>query len=282
MRLAEGRRELATAPSSESKPGANNMRVQVSEELASFLLLGDFPTNKLLEGLPDRDRLSSGLSGGLRTFDGQALRGDLLMTKTSGPGKRTPILKFVVDSEAWVYNRECAVLDDNNWLAIGWQLYDEVRDDWDCLLPLPTQSEDALSEFTPSYVQSCVASRKLMADMVYPQHLLGHLGVYFFLACKPTVANTPIVLPWPRLLRCSEFPRSIATCSEDGCLVKREARTSTLEARRRLSAASSDGWRGRFDRNPRRSWTKKVSLPILELGCWRVTRWRKLSDRQIR
>ena len=118
MRLAEGRRELATAPSSESKPGANNMRVQVSEELASFLLLGDFPTNKLLEGPPDRDRLSSGLSGGLRTFDGQALRGDLLMTKTSGPGKRTPILKFVVDSEAWVYNRECAARCST--ITTGW------------------------------------------------------------------------------------------------------------------------------------------------------------------
>jgi len=102
------------------------------------------------------------------TYDGQALRGDLLMTKTSGPGKRTPVLKFVVDSEAWLYH--------SNWLAVGWKLYDEVREDWDCLLPLPTKSEDALSEITPSYVQSCVASRKLMADMVYPRHLLGSPG----------------------------------------------------------------------------------------------------------
>ncbi|CAE8589491.1 unnamed protein product [Polarella glacialis] len=89
------------------------------------------------------------------TADG--LHGVIMQSKTSGKTKKVAVLHFHVAVDSW--------LSEKGWLSTGFALSQQGgATGRRCLLTLPTEDESALTDIEPSFMQSCAASRHLMAS----------------------------------------------------------------------------------------------------------------------
>ena len=98
----------------------------------------------------------SGIPARSLTFEGGILRGKILISKTTGVGKAVGEMVFTVTDEAWLHSQD--------WLAVGWKLFESSVSDRGFLIPLPSQDFQTLSDKEPSYEQWLTADRKLLAE----------------------------------------------------------------------------------------------------------------------
>ena len=88
------------------------------------------------------------------------LSGKIVLSKTTGAGKKVTETVFHVSSEAW--------LAAPDWLEKGWGVFCESRGERPFLLALPSQDFMSMSQKEPSYVQMCTSWRKLFSETGTP------------------------------------------------------------------------------------------------------------------
>ena len=91
----------------------------------------------------------------LRRLD-DGIEGSIMLSKTTGAGKRVGEMRFFVSDGAWLLRP--------GWLSGGWELYEASRSALPFLIPLPLEGYMGLSVREPSFLQHVVASRKLLAE----------------------------------------------------------------------------------------------------------------------
>jgi hypothetical protein len=84
------------------------------------------------------------------------LCGKIIVSKTTGSGKKISETQFHVSSEA------CLVRP--GWLEAGWKIYCQSRKERPFMLTLPAPDFAQMSQKEPSYIQHCTSSRRLLAD----------------------------------------------------------------------------------------------------------------------
>ena len=99
-----------------------------------------------LAGIPAR---------GVKLVNG-SLTGRIVLSKTTGSGKRVSATNFHVHKSAWLLQPD--------WLSTGWDCYKQFMSDREFFVPLPTKDMGALGTKEPSYMQGCTADRKMIAE----------------------------------------------------------------------------------------------------------------------
>ena len=98
----------------------------------------------------------SGIPAKSLVYDGQVLSGKILVSKTTGAGKKVGTLTFVVSNRAWFLAQD--------WLEVGWDLFSRTVDDRTFLLPLPSRDRGTFSSVEPDFAQASITSRKILSE----------------------------------------------------------------------------------------------------------------------
>ncbi len=93
---------------------------------------------------------------------GGGIRGEIHCSKTSGTGKKIQIMNFYVSKNAWV--------DQEEWISQGRELYVRMRSRTSFMVGLPNKDLTEMTASEPSYMQHCMATRKLLLDTPVLEH----------------------------------------------------------------------------------------------------------------
>ena len=115
---------------------------------------------KLWAGLRFSD--TKGLPYGSLKMEDHGLSGILMVTKTTGPGKKVAMLKVYVSREAW--------LTEGRWLEEGWAIWELMSaekgyKDRDFFLPMPTKDLEGIVRRMSHYYTAAQMSQALFSEL---------------------------------------------------------------------------------------------------------------------
>ena len=96
----------------------------------------------------------------------RVLRGILVETKTTGPGKRVKEVAFFVA-------RDCRLVDQSDWMEIGMQLVDMLPQDREVFFPHPNRTWDGAINRAMTYSDMSALSRMVSASLKMPIRVKG-------------------------------------------------------------------------------------------------------------
>ena len=90
------------------------------------------------------------------------LRAEIYRSKTSGPGRKVPILPVHVSADAWLLKKE--------WLVVGWKLWHTMgrtsgMESRDFMLPCPDKNQSGFARRMATYSQATSMSQALFVEL---------------------------------------------------------------------------------------------------------------------